>query len=453
MQLVVGVIMARLLTPADYGITALPAIFMAVAGTLIDGGFGLALIRKPDLTEKDLSTSFYYNIGMGISLYLLLFISAPWIALFYETPILTKLIRITAIVFLINPIITPQNVILQRKLDFKTPARISIINKIISGALGIGIAYAGYGLWSLVVSGLASNFLGLIQTCLAVKWYPKEKFDKASSNYLWNFGNKMMLSGLIGTVYSNIAPLIIGKYFGTKDLGLYNRAYGYAALPYQQVTNTVKTVTFPVLSKLQHDDVLLANTYLRMIKAVCFVYFPFMMLLVGLARPLVIIMLTEKWEDSIILLQILSFVTIWGPLSALNGNILQVKGRSDLFLKLDLKKKAVGLAFTLCTLPFGLIAFCVGCAVSQLYVVYVNLKCVGEVVPLSLKKQMIEMKNIFLLSAVMLAVLLTFNWFVSNYWIQLFVGGTLGVSVYILLAYLLKMEEIQEVKFMVSRKQ
>ena len=173
MQLVVGVIMARLLTPADYGITALPAIFMAVAGTLIDGGFGLALIRKPDLTEKDLSTSFYYNIGMGISLYLLLFISAPWIALFYETPILTKLIRITAIVFLINPIITPQNVILQRKLDFKTPARISIINKIISGALGIGIAYAGYGLWSLVVSGLASNFLGLKQTCVAVKWNPK----------------------------------------------------------------------------------------------------------------------------------------------------------------------------------------------------------------------------------------------------------------------------------------
>ena len=134
MQLVVGVIMARLLTPADYGITALPAIFMAVAGTLIDGGFGLALIRKPDLTEKDLSTSFYYNIGMGISLYLLLFISAPWIALFYETPILTKLIRITAIVFLINPIITPQNVIRQRKLDFKTPARISIINKIVKKA-------------------------------------------------------------------------------------------------------------------------------------------------------------------------------------------------------------------------------------------------------------------------------------------------------------------------------
>ena len=164
MQFVVGIVMARLLSPEDYGITALPAVFMAVAGIFIDGSFSAALVRKPEVTEKDLSTAFYYSLGVGIFMYLCLFIAAPWIAVFYNTPVLTPLIRITALGFLWGPLGTPQGVILNRRLDFKTPARISVINKIVSAIIGISAAYAGYGLWALVISGLSSSLVGLIQT-------------------------------------------------------------------------------------------------------------------------------------------------------------------------------------------------------------------------------------------------------------------------------------------------
>lgn len=409
MQFVVGIVMARMLTPEDYGITALPAVFIAVATALIESGFGLALIRKPDLTEKDLSTAFYYSIGLGSILYAVMFFTAPLIADFYEVPILTDLIRITAITFFIGPLATPQNVILKRKLDFKTLARISIINKVISGVVGIGAAYIGYGLWALVIANLTSTILGFIMTWVVVKWLPRERFSKESFNYLWNFGNKMMASTMLNTVYDNIAPLLVGKFFGSKELGLFNRASGYALLPYQQVSGSVQAVSFPVLSKMQDDDESLTRNYNRMIKTVCFVFFPIMILLIGLARPLVILMLTEKWEACIILLQIECLVTIWGPLSALNGNVLQVKGRTDLYLKVDIKKKAVGMVLMLATLPFGLVVYCCGRVVAQIYTIYVNLTCVGKVLPMGFIKQMKELSPIFILSTIELIAIFSFN--------------------------------------------
>lgn len=452
MQFVVGIVMARLLTPSDYGLTALPAIFIGIAGSLIDSGFALALIRKPDLSEKDLSTSFYYSFLMGVLMYFFLFILAPWIALFYDAPILTPLIRVTAISFILNPISTPQGVILNRRLDFKTPARISIVNKIISAIVGITIAYNGYGVWALVLSSLTASILGVIQTWIVVRWIPTEKFSKESFKYLWNFGNKILATSIIGTLYGNFVPIVVGKFFGSTDLGIYNRAYSYARLPYQQVTGTIQSVSFPVLSKLQDNNEELAKNYLRMVKTVCFAYFPIMMLLVGLARPIIIIMLTEKWEQSIILLQILCFVTISGPLSALNTNVLQVKGRSDLYLKLDVKKKTVGFIITLLTLPFGLIPFCCGYVVSQMYTVYVNLVSVGKVIPLGFRKQMKELIPEFLLSLCLLILLFFITSLTSNYWFQIIIGVTSGLLLYFGLAYFFKLNELDEFLYLIKIK-
>jgi O-antigen/teichoic acid export membrane protein len=452
MQFVVGVVMARILTPEDFGITALPAVFIAVATALIESGFGLALVRKPELTEKDLSTAFYYSIGLGAFLYLVLFFIAPFIASFYHVPILTDLIRITAITFFIGPLATPQNVILQRNLNFKVLARISITTKILSGVVGVTAAYIGYGLWALVITNLISTIFGFILTLFVVKWIPHERFSKESFRYLWNFGNKMMASTVLNTVYQNIAPLLVGKYFGPTELGVLNRASGYASLPYNQVSGSVQAVSFPVLSKLQEDEDALTRNYNRMIKTVCFLYFPVVILLIGLARPLVIIMLTEKWEACIILLQIECLITIWGPLSALNGNILQVKGRTDLYLKVDLKKKVVGLVLMLATLPFGLIAYCCGRVVAQLYTVYVNLTCVGKILPLGFIKQMKELTSIIILSTIELTSIFLFNMFFENYWIQLFGGGLLGIIVYAYGAYMFKFPEMQDLKYFVSVK-
>ena len=192
MQFVVGVIMARLLTPEDYGITALPAVFLAVASTFIDGSFGLALIRKPDLTEKDLSTSFFYSLAMGMFLYLCLFLGAPFIAEFYNTPVLIPLVRVTALTFLWSPLATPQIVILRRQLNFKTPARISIISHTVAAVVGISIAYMGYGLWALVASNITSSLMNICQTWLVVKWVPRAVWSKESFRYLWGFGKRMI---------------------------------------------------------------------------------------------------------------------------------------------------------------------------------------------------------------------------------------------------------------------
>lgn len=451
MQFVVGIVMARLLTPEDYGITALQAVFIAVATALIESGFGLALVRKPTLTQSDLSTAFYYSIGLGGFLYGFMLFAAPWIAVFYDAPILTKLIRITAITFFIGPLTTPQDVILKRKLDFKTPARISIINKIISGAVGIGAAYAGYGLWALVIANLSSVTLGFLMTWIVVRWMPKGGFSKDSFNYLWGVGNKMMASTILNTVYQNIAPLLVGKYFGSYELGLYNRASGYASLPNSQVSGSVQAVSFPVLSKLQDNNEVLATNYNRMIKTVCFVYFPIMILLMGLARPLVILMLTEKWEPCVILLQIECLVTILGPLSILNGNVLQVKGRTDLYLNVDLKKKAIGLGLMCVTLPFGLVAYCCGRVLAQFYTIYVNLTCVSKVIPLTFLQQIKQLVPTITLSAVILLSIHTVNHFIENYWIQLIIGGIVGLVVYGVGALMFKFPEIKDIRYMLNR--
>lgn len=452
MQFVVGVVMARLLTPEDYGITALPAVFIAIAEALIESGFGLALVRKPEVTEKDLSTAFYYSIGVGTSLYTIMFFAAPYIAEFYKAPVLVLLIRITAITFFIGPLATPQNVLLKRKLDFKTPASISIAVKIISSAIGIGAAYIGYGLWALVIANLTSTILTMLITWLTVRWIPRESFSRESFTYLWNFGNKLMASTMLNTVYENVAPLLVGKYFGPTELGIFNRASGYASLPYKQVSGSVQAVTFPVLCKIQDNDEILARNYNKMIKTVCFVFFPMMILLIGLARPLVILMLTEKWEACIIILQIECLVTVWGPLSVLNGNVLQVKGRTDLYLKVDVKKKIVGLVMMCLTLPFGLVSYCCGRVLSQAYTIYVNLTCVGMVLPLGFAKQMKELIPVFLLSLVMLCSIFTFNFFISNLWIQLFGGTIIGITVYVIVAILFKFTELQDIKYMLFKK-
>lgn len=452
MQFVVGIIMARLLSPSDYGITALPAVFLAVAGVFIDGGFSAALIRKKELTEKDLSTSFYYSIAVGIFCYIIIFLSAPFIADFYNTPVLESLVRITALTFLIGPLNTPQYVILNRRLDFKTPARISIVNKIVSGIVGVTSAYMGFGLWALVISNLTSTVLGFFQLWLAVRWFPHEKFNKESFQYLWGFGNKLIATRLINTLYGNIGPIFLGKVGGTVDLGNYNRAKQYAAMPSSNVIGVVQSVTFPVLSKMQDEPEKLEHNYRRMIRFSAFCIFPVMMLLAALARPLIIIMITAKWESAIILLQILCFVYMWQPIHILNMNVLQVMNRTDLTLKLELIKKPLGTILYLLALPFGVIPFCLADLAMQLICLFINTYYTGKLINVGYFRQMKDITPIFCLSFTMFIVVLLLISLIPNYYIQLFVGGLVGAALYLIGSIIFKFEELNDVKYMLSRR-
>ena len=452
MQFCVGIVMARLLSPSDYGITALPAVFMAVAYIIQNGGLSGALIRKTDLSEKDLSTAFYYSISVGIVLYVVMFFSATWIADFYNTPVLVPLIRVTALGFLWGPLGTPQNVILKRKLDFKTPTTISIITKFVSAIIGISMAFMGYGLWSLVISGLLSSFLSLLMNWYVVRWIPKTGWSKDSFKYLWDYGNKMMASGLLETLYQNIAPVFIGKFYSPAELGVYNRAQGYAMMPSQNVTGVIQNVTFPVLSKMQNNNEALAHNYRRMLKATAFIIFPIMMMLSALAHPLVITLVTAKWESCVILLQIICFQLMWYPVHAINLNLLQVKGRSDLFLRLEIIKKIVGVFILAITLPHGLIVFCCGSVVSSLIALVINTYYTGKLINVGYFKQMRDLLPIVLLGLVMFAMIHLSNYLIPNMLLQIICGGILGAIVYIGGAILLKFSELDDVKYMLKRK-
>jgi teichuronic acid exporter len=452
MNFCVGIVMARLLSPSDFGITALPAVFMSVVLILQYGGLSDALVRKPDLSDKDLSTAFYYSVCVGIVLYLALFFSAPWIADFYNTPVLIPLVRITALGFLWGPLSTPQNVILKRKLDFKTPTKISIIIRIVSACVGISMAYMGYGLWALVISGLISSFLTTFLNWYVVRWFPKTGWSKDSFKYLWNYGNKIIVSSLLDTLYKNIAPIFIGKFYSTTELGVYNRALGYAAMPSQNVTGVIQGVTFPVLSKMQNDDEALARNYRRMLKATAFIIFPIMMMLSALARPLVITLVTAKWESCVILLQIICFQFMWYPVHAINLNLLQVKGRSDLFLRLEIIKKIVGVSILAITLPHGLIVFCCGSVVSSLIALVINTYYTGKLINVGYFKQMRDLLPIVLLGLVMFAIIHLSNYLISNMLLQIICGGILGAIVYIGGAILFKFSELDDVKYMLKRK-
>ena len=451
-QFIVGIFMARMLSPEDYGLTALPAVFMAISGIFVSGGFGTALVRKPELTEKDLSTAFYYSMGVGIICYVLLFIASPWIADFYNAPVLVPLMRVTALSFLYSPLGTGQGVILQRRLDFKTPTKVSVICRVLSGVIGIVMAYTGYGVWALVISGFISGIIGQVITFWVVRWYPKAGWSKESFKYLWDFGNKMMGSYLLGTIYENIAPVIIGKYFSPAQLGVYNRAQGYAKMPSQNVTGTLQSVTFPVLSQIQDDDERLVRSYRKMLRVSAFIVFPLMMMLTALARPLVLALITAKWEACIVLLQIMCLSMMWYPIHAINLNLLEVKGRSDLFFRLEIIKRGVGLLLLVCTLPLGLEAFCWGGVAGSMVSLFINTYYTGKIIHVGYVRQMRDLAHILLLSFLMYGVIWLVLSFISNLWGQIFVGAICGVVFYLGCSYLFKFSELQEVKYLLSRK-
>ncbi len=450
-QFIVGIIMARLLSPHDFGTAAIPVVFLSIAQVFVDGSFGLALIRKPEVTEKDLSTSFYYGIIVGLVCYIILFSCSPYIAVFYNEPILKHLIRITALTFLFNPLYTPQSVILNRRLDFKTPAKIQILIQIISGAAGITAAYLNYGIWALVVASLVSSVLNLLLTWYAVKWVPKERFSKKSFIYLWDFGNKMMVVRLMQTLYANIIPLIVGKSYGTRDLGIYNRAKGFASLPSSNIGGVLNSVTFPVLSKMQSDGELLGRNYRKMIRVSSFLVFPIMMLMCALAHPIIVALVTDKWIDSVILLQLMCFTYMLQPAQILNLNFLQVKGRTDLTMKLEFIKKGVYTVAIVVSIQFGLVVLCVADFFLTLFALFINTYYTGKFINVGFVKQVKDMLPHFFLSMVMLVVVFLFIQLFSSVWLQLILGGIVGLVFYFGMALLLKFDEFADLKYMLNR--
>lgn len=387
-QFLFGILLARLLTPNDYGMIAMLTVFIAVSQTFIDSGFGNALIRKLDRTEADKATVFFFNIFMAVACYGIIFLSAPLIAQFYGMPELTDILRILAINLIIQAFGSIQHLNLTIDLNFKTLAKVTFIGAIVGGTAGLICAYNGLGVWSLVVQQMATTSCRVILFWVLVHWRPKTFFNKSSFKNMFGFGSKLLASGLLNTLYDNIYDLIIGKAFSAATLGNYSRASHFANFPSSNVTGIFQRVTYPVLSRIQDDHAKLRKGYLKFLNMATLVIFPLMIGLAALTKPLILLVLSDKWVDAILILQIICIAQMWYPVHAINLNILQVMGRSDLFLKLEIIKKIEGITVLCITLPFGIIAMCFGQWFNAIFGLVVNTYYSGKLLNAGLQPQL-----------------------------------------------------------------
>lgn len=441
---VVMIIMARILTPDDYGLVGMLTIFIAISYSLIDSGFSQALIRKQDRNETDNSTVFYFNIVVGIILYFVLFISAPFISEFYKEPLLTPIMRVIALSIPINSLSVVQRAILTTNIDFKTQAKASLAGTLIGGVLGIWMAYNGFGVWSIVWYQISSTIIINVIMWLLSKWRPKWLYSWKSFRELFSFGSKLAASSIISTLYDNIYLLVIGKIFSASDLGYYTRASQFAKFPSSNFTSVIQRVTYPILCTFQGDIPKLRVVYRKFLRLSAFIIFPLMIGLAAVAKPLILLLLNEQWAFSIILLQILCFAMLWYPVHAINLNLLQVEGRSDLFLRLEIIKKLIGITVLCITVPMGLISMCVGSIFTSIIGLIINTYYTGKIIQVGFLLQMRDLLPTLLYSLSMGIVVYGIVNILSGLFIQLIVGMITGIVYFLLITKITGSQDLRE---------
>ncbi len=397
----IGIILARLLSPREFGLIGMISVFIAISQTFIDSGFTNALIRKKDCTQTDFSTVFFFNLITGIVFYIILFVSARSVAQFFNEPELKSILQVVGLALLIDSLTMIQRTILTKRIDFKLQARISVISSLGSGILGLIMAFAGFGVWSLVVKHLSNQVLNSAFLWLWNRWKPIFVFSKKSFSELFGFGSKLLISGLIDTVYHNIYDLIIGKFFSAQELGFYARARGFKDLPSKNLNNIIARVSYPVLTSIQDDIPRLKSNYQKLIRSIMFITFILMLGMAAVAEPMIIALIGEKWRQSIIYLQMLCFVGMFYPLHALNLNMLQVQGRSDLFLKLEIIKKTLAVPVIIIGIYWGIKAMIAGMIVNTVIAYYVNSYWSGRLIGYSFKQQVSDILPGFCLALIM----------------------------------------------------
>jgi len=377
-QFVLNIIMARLLSPHEFGLIAMLSVFMYISQVFIDGGFSTALIRSKNNSEIDFSTVFFINLAISIFFYILFFSFAPFIASFYNQPELCLITRVYTFNLIINSLVAINKVKLIIAVDFKTQSKISILAIVISGVIGIWVALYGFGVWALVIQMMLNAVLNVFFSFYYVRWFPKKAFSMNSFHRLFSFGSKLLGASLITSLYDQIYKLVIGKLFSSGQLGIYTQAEQLASFSSHNMSAVFQKVSLPILSQLQdnQDELLI---YLRkIVKISAFIVFPLVMGMVGIAKPLIEVLLTAKWSGCVIYLQILSFAVLFDCVIAVNLNSLNAKGRSDLVLRLEVIKKTIAIIILLISLPWGVLGVCIGRVIYSLIAFYLNTYYTGK---------------------------------------------------------------------------
>lgn len=440
-QFVVMVIMARILSPRDYGLVGLLAVFIAVSQSIVDSGFSQALIRKQSRTEVDNSTVFYFNIVVGVLMYLLLYAGAPYIAIFYNEPELVNITRVLGLSVIFNSLVVVQRALLMSKINFKLITVSAFGAVMVSGTVGILMAYGGYGVWSIVAQQILNLGVNAVLLWFMSKWHPIIAFSWISFRELFGFGSKLLASGLLATIYNNLYLLIIGKFFSAAELGYYTRAHQFSDFPSANLTSVIQRVTYPAMCQID-DDNRLSDVYRKLIRMSGYAIFPILMFLAAISVPLVLWVLTDTWLFVATLLPILCLSMMWYPIHSLNLNLLQVKGRSDLYLRLEIIKKVLGVVIICATIPLGIVAMCWGSVASSLIALVINTYYTGKLINVGFLVQMRDLLPSLLLSFTMAAIVyLTMAYLPLSNAMKVFAGLAEGVIIYALLSWLMRCEE------------
>ena len=399
-QLVLMLILARMLGPKAFGLIGMLAIFIAIGQVFIDSGFSSALIRKNDRSNIDYSTAFYFNIFVAVIFYIVLFITSPFISDFYQQPELTSLTKVIGLSLIINSFTLVPRTILTVSMNFKAQAKASICSVIIGGVIALTLAKCGYGVWALVAQTLSMALCNAVFLNVVAKWIPSLNFSKESFSYLFGFGGKLLASGLLDTAYNNLYQIVIGKKFDVVNVGQYTQANQISSIPAMTMTNVIQRVTYPMFSHMQDNHKKMQEYYLLTIKVAALFIFPLMAGIAIISKPLIHMFLGSQWSEASSLIMVLAFAYMLYPIHAINLNILQVKGRSDLFLKLEVIKKILGLAIIAITMQVGILYMCIGLLFHSYISLILNTYYTEKLTGLKIKNQVKEIFPIWIITLI-----------------------------------------------------
>ncbi len=431
-QMVVSIVLARLLLPQEYGIISLVTVFINVALIFVQSGFGNALIQKKEADHRDFSTVFYFSVLLGALLYGMMFLLAPLISAFYGYEILTPVLRVLSLSLLLAGVNNVQQAYVSRSMQFRKFFLSTAVGSLASAFFGIWAALAGWGIWALVVQQLTNQFLDTLILWFTVGWRPRWEFSVASMKKIYAYGWKLLCSSLLDTVYSNLYTLIIGKRFPSAQVGYYDKGRQFPALIIVNINATIQSVMFPALSSQQGDKRTLKAMTRRAIQTSTFLIFPCMAGLAVVAKPLLVLLLTEKWLMAAGFLQCYCFIYALWPIHTANLQAINALGRSDIYLKLELMKKGTGILLLILTLPFGIRAMMAGCCVNAVIGLCLNAAPNRKLLDYSMGELLRDIAPASLLSLLMAGVIFGIGLFIESMIGKLVVQVICGILIYFL---------------------
>ena len=442
----VGIILASLLTPEEYGVMAMVSIFIAISNSIIDSGFSSALIRKVKVKPIEYNTVFYFNLLISLLLYICLFFIYPFIALFFREPILCEVMRVIGLILIINALSIIPYTIFVREINFKTQTIISLIASVGSGVIGVWMAFSGQGVWSLVGQQLGRQCLNTLFLWFFCHWKPTVSFSMTAFKEMFGFGSKLLLSGLLDTIYKDIYYIVIGRCFSSSILGQYTRAKQFSMVFSTNLTTVVQRVSFPVLSSIQDDSIRLREAYRKVIKSTMLVSFACMLGLAAIAKPLLILLISDKWLPAVYFLQIVCFSNMLYPLHAINLNILKVKGRSDVFLKLEVIKKVLAIFPILVGVYLGIEMMLWGSVIISVISYFLNAYYSASLINYSVYEQLKDIFPSFIVSLGVGFLMWSISLLSISYYLMLIIQLSTGFILAYLIYNWLRLDEFLEIK-------